>query len=107
MTNPTRAATIVFLAPSTPVLSPPDVIHFMPPKIKKPRAIKAAIIKAIVIRAPTSPPLKLSPQRALNCEPAGHGLTLFGIGSAASAGKAKDKYVAAVTERAVNFFITK
>jgi len=66
ITKPTNAATIVFLAPSTAVLSPPDVIHLIPPKIRKPRAIRVAIIKAIVIRALTTPPPKFRLQRILN-----------------------------------------
>lgn len=66
ITRPTNAATIVFLAPSTAVLSPPDVIHLIPPKIKKPRAINVAIINAIVIKAPTIPPPKVRLHSLLN-----------------------------------------
>lgn len=51
MTRPTTAATIVFLAPSTAVLSPPDITHLIPPHIRKNRATTTAIIKRIVTAA--------------------------------------------------------
>ena len=54
--KPTIAATIVFRALSTAVLSPPEKIHLIPPKIRKAKAITIAIIKKKVTRFPTTSP---------------------------------------------------
>jgi len=65
ITRPTTAATIVFLAASTLVLSPPDRIHLIPPQIKNPNAIRTASMKRRVITFPTTFPklLDVSLQR--------------------------------------------
>ena len=68
ITSPTIAATIVFRAPSTAVLSPPDIIHFTPPKIRNPKAMTVAITNSTWITVltifPKLPVVKL--QRTLN-----------------------------------------
>ena len=46
--SPMIEAIIVFRADSTLALSPPEVIHLIPPKIRKNKAINAAAIKKIV-----------------------------------------------------------
>ncbi len=63
MIKPTIAATIVFLAPSTALLSPPDNIHLIPPQIKKARAITTAITNRTVTTVLIIPP-KLSMLKA-------------------------------------------
>lgn len=62
---------MVFRAPSTAVLSPPERIHLMPPQIKKNNAITAAATRRIIIiRVITVPILpKLSEQSALKLAP--------------------------------------
>ena len=45
ITRPTTAATIVFLAASTALLSPPDNIHLIPPQMRNASAITTAITK--------------------------------------------------------------
>ena len=56
ITNPTIEAMILPRALSTFALSPPDVIHEIPPQMRKKRAIRTAIIKMNVTAAPTIPP---------------------------------------------------
>ncbi len=107
ITSPTNAATIVFLAFSTPVLSPPDVIHLIPPQIRNAKAMIAAITKAAVIILPTSPPPRFNLQRMSKptpppCASSGHGSTFV----SAKAGRARERYVAAENPMADNFFIT-
>lgn len=62
ITKPMIAAIIVPRALSTFALSPPDVIHRIPPKIRKKRAIRTATIKMKVTAAPIIAP-RLSPLR--------------------------------------------
>lgn len=105
ITRPTRAATIIFLADSTPALSPPDVIHLIPPNTKKARAISEAAIKAVSITAENISPVGESLHRSAKLFDA----LSFGQGSiisdAAEAFPAKVKYVVAVTIRADSFFM--
>ncbi|MBI2621397.1 MAG: hypothetical protein HYW63_01970 [Candidatus Levybacteria bacterium] len=54
--NPTTEATIVPLASSTFVLSPPERIQRIPPNIKNARAIKTAKMNANVTSFPINPP---------------------------------------------------
>ncbi len=56
ITRPTIEAIILPRALSTFALSPPDVIHEIPPQIRKNRAINTAMIKRNVTAAPTIPP---------------------------------------------------
>ncbi len=91
-TSPTNAATIVPLASSTFVFSPPERIHFIPPNIKKAKAIKRAITKSKVIIEPRKAPDGEIPQRLKNPTPpelpvVGHGF----IAVAANAGRASVK----------------
>ena len=60
ITKPIIAAIIVPRALSTFALSPPDVIHRIPPQIRKKRAISTAIIRIKVTAAPTIPPILLA-----------------------------------------------
>lgn len=55
ITRPIRAAMMVLLAVSTLPLSPPDIIHFMPPQIKKNKATNAAPMKSTIIIVPITP----------------------------------------------------
>jgi hypothetical protein len=95
-TRPIMDAMIVFRADSTFDLSPPEVIHLIPPQIRKNNAIKAAAIKRMVTTDEITDPMLLavSVQRTLKFvpppEPFGHGLT----GTWAKAGKARLKNVA-------------
>lgn len=101
ITRPMIDAIIVFRADSTFDLSPPEVIHLIPPTIRKKRAINAAAISRIVTTAETTDPILFAVrvQSTLKFvpppEPFGHGL----IGTCANAGRARLKYVA--TEAAV------
>jgi len=98
MTNPTIAATMCSLADCTAALSPPDVNHLNPPQTKYKRATIMAIIKIVVIRGPTT---LLKPSLQIPAKsPTGQAET-----DAANAGKARDKYAAAVEVRASNFFM--
>ena len=54
------------LAPSTFDLSPPDIIHLIPPKIKENKKDKEAIIKAIIKSAEIIPPIETLP-KPKNC----------------------------------------
>lgn len=112
--SPIIEAIIVFRALSTFDLSPPEVIHLMPPKIRKNREISAAAINRIVTTDEITEPMlfALKLHKPLNCLVAwldddGQGLILIG---AAKAGTARLKYVtadAAAPERdAKTFFIS-
>lgn len=86
-------AMIVFRADSTFDLSPPEVIHLIPPQIRKNKAINAAAIKRMVTTDEITEPILFAvrEQRTLKFvpppEPFGHGLT----GTCANAGKARLK----------------
>lgn len=84
ITNPTSAATIIFLADSIPDLSPPEVIHLIPPKTKNAKAIKDAAIKAIVITVEKTLP-KVSPQRLPQLPMVGHVSIEFGTAGSSAA----------------------
>ncbi len=106
-TSPTNAATIVPLASSTFVFSPPDRIHLIPPNIKKAKAIKRAITKNKVIIAPSKLPDGERVQRLKKSSPpellaTGHGL--IGV-CAAKAGRVRVKNENTEKKRTVNFFI--
>lgn len=79
ITNPMIAAMIVPRALSTFALSPPDVIHRIPPQIRKKRAINVATIRMKVTAAPTRGPMLFAfkLQSLLNCPAPGQGLTLL------------------------------
>ena len=79
MTSPIIAAIIVPRALSTFALSPPEVIHRMPPQIRKKRAISAAATSKNATAAPTKGPILFAfkLQSCANCPmPFPHGLTL-------------------------------
>ena len=90
--SPIMEAMMVFRALSTFDLSPPEVIHLIPPKIRKKRAINAAAINIMVTTEEITVPilLALRLQRELNCFVAvlldeGQGLILMGAANAGSA----------------------
>lgn len=100
ITSPTNAATIMFLADSTPDLSPPEVIHLIPPNTRKAKAIREAPIKAKVITVEKTLP-KFSAQRLAQLAVSGH----VSIESAAKADLAKKRKLNAGRVRADTFFI--
>ncbi len=66
--RPIIAATIIFLADSSLALSPPDVIHLIPPYMRKKSAAITATINKIVMEFRTIlfTLFKLKPQRLKN-----------------------------------------
>ena len=80
ITNPTIAAVIVCRALSTFALSPPEVIHLIPPKIRKKRDITAAITRIKVTAFPMIEPrlFAFKLQRVFSVvAPLAHGSTLL------------------------------
>lgn len=76
-TKPIIAATIVPLADSTFDLSPPDMIHFIPPISRNITAIITARIRIIVIAFGIAPSkvVRFSPHKELNSVPSGQRFT--------------------------------
>jgi hypothetical protein len=106
ITSPISAATIMFLADSTPALSPPEVIHLMPPKTRKARQSSEATMNATVIAHEKRSPLRVILQRLEKLLlSADSGQKLIFIGSAANAGKADIRYTEAVKVKADTFFM--
>ena len=95
--RPMTAAIIVFLADSTAALSPPEIIHFTPPRIRK---IKEAIIpitiKPLITNLITFPIVTVPGLKEL-------------LGSIfitwAAAGRAVISEMYAAVEKEINFFI--
>lgn len=56
ITSPTIALVILLRAASMPALSPPEVIHWIPPKIRKRNVKTAAMIKSAAATEPMSCP---------------------------------------------------
>jgi len=102
ITKPTTAAIMCSLAAATACLSPPEVIHFIPPYIKKISAIITPIPNIIVIPAEiipgTLPVVKA--HKGANC-PVGQMLTLV----CAKTKGARAKYEAAAEKITATFFI--
>lgn len=108
-TSPISAATIVFLAPSTFVLSPPEVIHLMPPYIRKARAITTVTIKTIFKIFPSKFSERNLLQRGLKLNtPVADGSVGHRLPEnvTPNAGNADARYAAAGIERAAIFFIS-
>lgn len=70
MTRPTMANVILFLAAPTFSFSPPDIVHWIPPKIKKNKARRVATTNKVVTpqrtiawtaRTASGPPLGIPP----------------------------------------------
>ena len=100
-TKPTMPPIIVLLADSTFALSPPDMIHFMPPQTRKRTAMITAITTRTVITLlttlPKSPELIL---QILLVNPDGQGLTLV-----ANAGSANVSEAISPVVVVISFFI--
>ena len=105
ITNPTKAATIIFLAASTPALSPPEVIHLMPPNIRKASATRTATTNISVITAFIIPPTLPTPKLQSTVKLLVQGATRTSP-VAAKAGIDRLKYVKIGRLRADSFFIT-
>lgn len=95
------AATTCSLADCKFCLSPPDIIHFIPPQIKYISAIIIAIINIVVIRAEINLPPRVKEQR-LRKVPVGHVLII----ACAKAEGASVKNVIAGVIVAINFFMS-
>lgn len=109
-TSPTKAATIVPLAASTFPLSPPDVIHLIPPYTKNPIASITAMIKRSVIILDINGPIPSAPilQSKLKSNPpeaSPHG-SIEPSGTAANADGTSIRYEATESVRVDNFFIS-
>ena len=97
-TRPITAAITVFLAASTAALSPPEIIHFTPPRIRKireaiiPRMINPLITNLTTFSIVTGPGLKFEFGSRLIC---------------AAAGRAERRERYAAVEKVINFFIYK
>jgi len=104
MIKPIIAAVIVCRALSTFALSPADIIHRMPPQIRKKSAINAAATRIKATAAPTIGPIlfALRLQSLLNCPELPQGLTF----AWANADEANPKYVPAVRSVVTSFFIS-
>lgn len=103
ITSPIKAATMIFLALSTPALSPPDVIHLIPPYTRNARAKSDAKIKASVISVWNRSPPNVILHNFSNPPPvveSGQSCTV-----AAKALLAATKYVVNVSIRTDIFFI--